>query len=419
MSRFIAFDIEMPGQKDMRISAIGITVVEDGEIVDKRFYLVNPECRFDPYVIKLIGITPEMVNDKPTFPFVWKEIEEIMSSGILVAHGAAGDMKTLCECLRHYSIRWKDTAEFICTCDMGLACYPHLNGHGLDTLCEHIGFKLNHHNALSDSEGCARILLDFLNNGADIEKFKYTFDCVSCKKIRSDNSKKRKSVAEKIQKELFSLQSVSEKKLLSKKLKGYDSNKIIGVKKEQLFNLSRKLLRNGKYSEFLKTLPHKYFEENLLHAILISNVKKFGRVLFLTKRLLPHVDCLEICDYIRPGIFNNCQNELSVFVFDLLTSGDEKETYLGMNLAERYLFKSEYINQWLTLVSEIKTENFKIRKKRADFLSASLLKLEDETLSFLSENEIDKWTFNMALQKAAFSKGISPEKKEAFVSLRK
>ena len=73
--RFIAFDLEMPGQKDLRISAIGITVVEDGEIVDSYYHLVNPETEFDPFVIDLVGITPEMVENEPTFPEIWRDIE--------------------------------------------------------------------------------------------------------------------------------------------------------------------------------------------------------------------------------------------------------------------------------------------------------------------------------------------------------
>lgn len=64
---FIAFDLEMPSSKN-RISAIGITVVEKGEVVDRIYYLVNPETEFEPLIIDLIGITPEMVENEPTFP---------------------------------------------------------------------------------------------------------------------------------------------------------------------------------------------------------------------------------------------------------------------------------------------------------------------------------------------------------------
>ena len=66
INSFVAFDIEMPSQHKPRISAIGITLVKDGIITEKAYYLVNPEIKFDPYVIELVGITPEMVANEPT-----------------------------------------------------------------------------------------------------------------------------------------------------------------------------------------------------------------------------------------------------------------------------------------------------------------------------------------------------------------
>ena len=116
INSFVAFDIEMPSQHKPRISAIGITLVKDGIITEKAYYLVNPEIKFDPYVIELVGITPEMVANEPTFPEIWKKIKDIMSEGVLVAHGAPGDMKALCGCLKSYGIEWKEKAQYICTC---------------------------------------------------------------------------------------------------------------------------------------------------------------------------------------------------------------------------------------------------------------------------------------------------------------
>ena len=102
---FVAFDIEMPTQAVYAISAIGVTIVRDNKI-KKRFYtLVNPETGFSKYVIKLIGITPEMVKDAPTLPKVWEEIGEYFTCGdIIVSHGAHGDILTLIGALQRYKI---------------------------------------------------------------------------------------------------------------------------------------------------------------------------------------------------------------------------------------------------------------------------------------------------------------------------
>ena len=66
--RYIVFDVETPNAANNRMSAIGLTVVEDGEILRELYTLVNPEASFDPFNIALTGISSASVRGKPTFP---------------------------------------------------------------------------------------------------------------------------------------------------------------------------------------------------------------------------------------------------------------------------------------------------------------------------------------------------------------
>jgi DNA polymerase III epsilon subunit-like protein len=91
-NRYIAFDVETPNSYNNRMSAIGITVVENQRIVEEYDYLVNPEVWFSPFNIRLTGITPKMVAGKHDFGQLWREIGPIMASGLLVAHYAPVDM---------------------------------------------------------------------------------------------------------------------------------------------------------------------------------------------------------------------------------------------------------------------------------------------------------------------------------------
>lgn len=168
---FVAFDIEMPTQKICAISAIGVTVVRDNKIVKRYYSLVNPETTFSKYVIELIGITPEMVRDAPTLPAVWAEIGEYFTgAGTIVAHGAHGDLLTLVSALRRYKIEWPGEINYLCTCDMTLAINPEFEHHSLDFLCDQFEIPLSHHNAQSDSDGCALLLIKYLENGLDESK---------------------------------------------------------------------------------------------------------------------------------------------------------------------------------------------------------------------------------------------------------
>lgn len=176
LERYIAFDVETPNAANARMSAIGIAVVEDGIVVDGFASLIDPETHFDPFNIKLTGITPDMAQDAPTFGSIWPDIEPLLSSGVLAAHNAPFDMSVLAKCLRSYGIEWKASARYVCTCQMGRKCYPQLPNHRLNTLCDYLGIGLEHHQAGSDSRACAELLVHYMDRGMDISRFYRSYD---------------------------------------------------------------------------------------------------------------------------------------------------------------------------------------------------------------------------------------------------
>ena len=167
MSRFVVFDVETPNRLNHRMSAIGITVIDNGEMVHTFYSLVNPETHFDYFNVRLTGISEETVSGAPTFPQLWPQIEPIMSSGLLVAHNAIFDMGVLRKCLNDYEIEWKPYARYLCTVQMGKRVLPGMS-HKLNVLCDYYGISLDHHHAASDSQACGEVLLRYLEAGADV-----------------------------------------------------------------------------------------------------------------------------------------------------------------------------------------------------------------------------------------------------------
>ena len=188
--RYIAFDVETPNYANDRMSAIGITVVEAGEIAGEYYTLVNPEQRFDRFNIALTGITPEMVADKPTFPELWREIGPLMDSGLLIAHNAPFDMSELAKCLRDYGICWHPTVRYACTCQMSRRLLPQLPNHKLNTLSDYLGLELDHHHAGSDSLACGEILRYHLRGGASVAPFIRTYDMERLCTVRAGNGRR-------------------------------------------------------------------------------------------------------------------------------------------------------------------------------------------------------------------------------------
>lgn len=167
MSRIVAFDVETPNRENRRMSAIGITVIEDGEITDSFYSLVDPETDFDYFNTLLTGISEDTVRGAPTFPEIWERIEPILSHGLLAAHNAVFDLGVLRKCLRDYGIEWKPYVRYVCTVQMGRRILPGVS-HKLDDLCARYGIELDHHHAGSDSRACAEILLRYLRSGAEL-----------------------------------------------------------------------------------------------------------------------------------------------------------------------------------------------------------------------------------------------------------
>ncbi len=176
-NRYIAFDVETPNCNNDRISSIGVAVVENGKITDTFSSLINPECRFDRFNISLTGIRPSSVRNAPTFPQLWtSRLQDLFSSGLLVAHNAPFDMRVLAHCLTDYHIQWQDEAAYACTVAMGRRTYPNLPDHRLDTMCRFLHIPLAHHRADSDAVACAMLLINYMEQGMVPE---------SCRKTRS------------------------------------------------------------------------------------------------------------------------------------------------------------------------------------------------------------------------------------------
>ena len=173
-NRFICFDVETPNARNDRMSAIGITVVENGAITEEFSSYVNPEQPFDAYNTDLTGISEETVADAPNFAGLWPRIRDLMSGGVLVAHNAPFDLGVLKKCLQDYGISWKTRVPYLCTVRIGRSELPGIS-HKLNEMCAYYRIELDHHRAASDSHACAEILMRYMESGVKVEQYRKTW----------------------------------------------------------------------------------------------------------------------------------------------------------------------------------------------------------------------------------------------------
>ena len=173
--KYVAFDVETPNHLNNRISSIGVTTIDENGNTSTQEILVNPECEFDRFNIDLTHITPMMVETAPTFPKVWENLEPLFFGHILVAHNASFDLCVLQKVLAYYQLT-APSVQYLCTMRMARSAVPCVCDHKLSTLCNNFGIGLNHHNAGSDSEACAKLLLNLLDSGVSAQSFLRPFD---------------------------------------------------------------------------------------------------------------------------------------------------------------------------------------------------------------------------------------------------
>ena len=189
--RYLAFDVETPNARNDRMSAIGLTVIEDGQVKRTHATLINPETHFDDFNIALTGITPEAAGQAMAFPELWALVRPLFDSCVLVAHNAQFDMHVLASCLRDYGLSSLDTYPYLCTVRMGRCVYPRLPNHRLNTMCDALGIPLDHHQAGSDSRACAFLLRNYLEKGFDPGRFERRFDMYAMRTVRPYTSWRR------------------------------------------------------------------------------------------------------------------------------------------------------------------------------------------------------------------------------------
>lgn len=176
MAKLIAFDVETPNHRNDRMSAIGITVIENGVITKSGGTLIDPEAPFDEFNMELTGITPAAVQGAMTFDRLWARIGDLFAENVLLAHNAPFDMRVLASCLRAYGLPCPKTLDYACTCSMARRFLPQMESHGLAAMCDRYRIELDHHKADSDARACAAIALRFMAEGRDLTPFYRKYD---------------------------------------------------------------------------------------------------------------------------------------------------------------------------------------------------------------------------------------------------
>ena len=223
----------------------------------------------------------------------------------------------------------------------------------------------------------------------------------------------------KIQKELFSLQDKEYMKFLSKLTPNVSEDTIIGVRIPEIRKLAKKLVKNNEYEDFLKELPHKYYDENLLHGAIISESKDFEKCIKLLDNFLPFIDNWAVCDTISPKIFKKHKKELIEKIKEWSQSDKTYTCRFGVEMLMTHFLDKYFKKEYLEMVANIHSEEYYVKMVIAWFFATALAKQWDYAVIYLANNKLDVWVHNKTIQKARESLRISMEKKEYLKKLKR
>lgn len=222
-----------------------------------------------------------------------------------------------------------------------------------------------------------------------------------------------------IYKELVSLQDKGYRDMQITIIPTVDADSIIGVRTPALRNLAKEMSKREDIGQFLDSLPHKFFEENQLHAFILSGMKDAARAFELVDKFLPYVDNWATCDQMSPKIFKKHKDLLLEYTDKWIGSDHPYVKRFGIGMLMEHFLDEDFKTSYLTKVSKIRSDEYYVNMMISWYFATALAKQYDATLPYIEKNKLDIWTHNKSIQKAVESYRITPEQKEYLKTLKR
>ena len=222
----------------------------------------------------------------------------------------------------------------------------------------------------------------------------------------------------KITNKLFELQDKEYGEFQAKLTPGIEKNQIIGVRVPVVRKLAKEYIKDEESQEFLNTLPHEYYDENMLHGLLISEIKDYEKCVELIDKFLPFVDNWAVCDIMSPKVFKKNKDKLILKIKEWMKSDHTYTCRFGVEMIMTHYLDEEFKEEYIDMVSKIHSEEYYVQMVIAWLFATALAKQWDATITYIENQKLDKWIHNKTIQKARESYRITDEQKEYLKGLK-
>ena len=218
-------------------------------------------------------------------------------------------------------------------------------------------------------------------------------------------------IIQNVQKELLAMQDIKYRDFNSKLLPTVDKEKIIGVCTPQLRKFATAFAKTEDAEEFMRNLPHKYYEEDNLHGFLIEKIKDYDQCIEALDKFLPYIDNWGTCDSISPKVLKKEPEKLLKKIKVWIKAEETYVVRYAIGCLMRYYLDDNFSTEYADMVAQVQSEEYYIQMMQAWYFATALAKRYDAVLPYLLEYKLSTWVHNKTIQKAVESYRITPERK--------
>lgn len=221
-----------------------------------------------------------------------------------------------------------------------------------------------------------------------------------------------------LQKELFYLQDLKYRAFHIPLMPTVNEQRVIGIRTPVLRKFANEFYKRENYKEFLKTLPHYYYEENNLHAFLIEKCEDYDLCISLLDEFLPYVDNWATCDMLNPKVLLKNRKRLEKDLMRFLKSPHVYVKRFGIVCAMRAYIGENYNEEIANKIASIQSAEYYVNSAIGWFFATLLTKNYNQSVRFIQEKRLNEIAHNLAIKKARESLCIEKDKKEYLKTLK-
>lgn len=218
---------------------------------------------------------------------------------------------------------------------------------------------------------------------------------------------------------LFAMAEMEYGQFQAKLIPTVDPALILGVRMPKLRALAREISGSAEAEDFLRVLPHTYYEENQLHAALIERIRDYPACLAATELFLPFVDNWATCDCFSPKVFGKNRAALLDEIRRWIAAEKTYTVRFAVKQLMTWYLDESFFPECLAMVAAVDSADYYVKMMVAWFFATALAKQYEAALPYLEQERLPVWVHNKTIQKAVESYRITPEQKIYLRSLRK